>query len=334
MDPDAANTSSLENVVALCPGITRNPATFSSVSANLELSNGNYPANTLIAHVSGDTTARFANIAPVTQAASPAVVSSVIFQSQTAGAIEAALGTLNQIAEPVSGWSSITNTIDATVGDNVETDTELRRRREQQLALSGGSSVMGIRADVINIGGVDRANVRENSTDATVSSLPPHSFQVIYQPESGFTVSAVDAQVAQAIHDSKPAGIATYGSISAVISDSGSDITILFDRFTEVDVYFDIVITNYANLSAEQNTAIENAVIAAIGSNPTIYKSTFTCAVTDLLETYNVTITDYNDQYYLTSLKMDTHDAPDDNVSLTTTVTQIFTTDSTKIDLA
>lgn len=333
-DPDAANTTSLENVAALCPGIERNPATKSTVTVNCNLDNGTYAIGSLIANVTGDATARFANVSAITQAAGPGLVSNLGFEAETAGAIAAALGTLTEISEPVVGWNAISNTSAATVGDEVETDTEFRLRRRNTIALPGGSSVMGVRADVLDLDEVDICDVRENDTDLTDGNgLPPHSFHTVYKKESSYSDAVADVAVGQAIHDSKPGGIATYGSLDEDYTDSGSTITINFDRFTEVPVYIDLTIPNYTTvLTAQQQADIETAVIAAVedtdidaNGNRVLTTATISAAAMDLISTY--------DDVLLLLVELDTHDSPDANQSLTAGFGELFVTDAAKVDL-
>jgi uncharacterized phage protein gp47/JayE len=61
----------------------------------------------------------------------------VALASQDTGPKLAAAGTLTTIETPVGGWSSFVNPLDATPGRDVETDSALRLRREDELRATG-----------------------------------------------------------------------------------------------------------------------------------------------------------------------------------------------------
>jgi len=329
-DPDAANTTSLENVAALCPGITRSPATYSTVTATCNLDNGTYPAGSLIAHVDGDPTARFVNTAEVVRTGGTGN-ESVTMQAETAGAVVALSGTLTEIAEPVSGWNSVTNSTDASVGNEVETDTELRLRRESVIALSGGSSVAGIRADVLAVDGIDICNVRENDTDVYVDDLPPHSFHVVCHTDQD---TFPEDDVVQAIFDSKPAGIRSYGSEYVKMYDAGYPIYIYYDEMTEVDIYFEVIIPNFSTEGSAAANIVKAALIAAIAEY-TIYGgfgSGF-LSVYDMISVVIEVIKTYGD-YYVNEFNMDTHASPDYNAYLVTAYNETFVTESAYITIS
>lgn len=231
-DPDAAEGSSLDNDVALCPGIIRLAATKSRVTATCNLDPGTYLAGTLIAHVVGDTTARFVSIEDATNGGGGAADIPVVMEAEETGEVVALSGTLTVIAEPVTGWNSVTNASDAEVGSPLETDAELRLRREEELRLAGSTHVDAIKADVLEVDGVISAVVFENVSDVVVDGMKPHSIRVVIW--AGDPPGATDADVAQAIYDSKAAGIDTNGARSADIEDTmGYDHTIYYDRATE-----------------------------------------------------------------------------------------------------
>lgn len=91
----------------------------------------------------------------------------------------------------------------------------------------------GINVDVI-------CAIYENNTDVTDSSgRPPHSIEVVV---SGGT----DQDIADFIWSVKPAGIQTYGSSSATVSDSNGDSqTIYFSRPTYKYVHLEVTIDSY-----------------------------------------------------------------------------------------
>ena len=124
-------------------------------------------------------------------------------------------GTLIEIETTVDGLDSIYNRYDLTTGRNEETDTELRQRYLESLAVTGVGTLDAIVAAVKRVQGVSDASGVENDTEETSSEgLPPKSFKIV-------VVGGQNDNVAQAIWDTKPAGIRAYGSIFGTAHDLG-----------------------------------------------------------------------------------------------------------------
>lgn len=230
-NPDGATGASLDNAAGLCPGLVREAATKSLVTATCNLDDGTYAVGALVANVAGNADARFVNTEAITVTTGPAGFP-LIFEAEETGPTVALSGTLTEISEPVVGWNSVTNAADAALGTDIETDTELRLRREQQIRFSGAGTVEGVRADVLEVDGIISAIVIENPEDVVVNGLVPHSIHVVIW--DGSTPAADDGEVATAIFESKAAGIDTNGAVSETVTDSmENDHTILFDRATQ-----------------------------------------------------------------------------------------------------
>lgn len=255
MDPDGASGVTLENLCAIT-GTTRRGATFSQVSCTADLDAGTYAAGSLIAHVVGRPDDRFSNVDEIVSLGGS---QSVVFRAETAGAIAAAAGTLTEISGAVAGWNSITNGSNATIGLDIETDGQLRVRREVEIQASGSTTVDAILADISqNLTGIISVSVLENDTDAVDGNgLDPHSFEVIaYGPQTPATED--NEALAEQIFLSKPGGIGTYGSTTIVVVDSqGYEHAISFTRpavlTAEIEVtveYFGDEYTGDAELAA------------------------------------------------------------------------------------
>lgn len=163
--------------------------------------------------------------------------------SSNTGPIVAAARTLTQIETPVGGWTDVINLDAATLGQLVETDENVRLRREEELVAQGSSTVDGLRADLLKVEGVTNVKCFWNHTDATDGDgVPPHAVEILVQ-------GGTDADIFQAIFDSIGGGIETYGTESDTVTDSeGNDHTIKFSRPTEIRVYVDITLTYDADL--------------------------------------------------------------------------------------
>lgn len=164
--------------------------------------------------------------------------SPVRFQAETAGAVNPAIGEVDQIITPVSGWDSVINNVPAVVGRDAESDTALRQRWSNSLYERSSAMVDAIQAAIYQqADGVTTAIVYENNTDTTdAEGRPPHSIEAVVE---GGDIN----DIAKQIWNKKAAGIDTYGDVSVEIYDSqGAAHTIHFNRPEQVIVWIRIVI--------------------------------------------------------------------------------------------
>jgi uncharacterized phage protein gp47/JayE len=169
-------------------------------------------------------------------------VTGVVFQSQTIGATPfVAAGALDTISQPISGWNSVVSTADATSGQDIESIDELRVRRDASLAAEGGSTLAGIVSENILVAKVLAVDGRENTSDA-FADIPGHTFEIcVYENALD---PADDDLVAQAIWDSKPAGIRSVGFSSGAATDSwGTAQTVYFTDGTPILIYIRATVT-------------------------------------------------------------------------------------------
>lgn len=91
--------------------------------------------------------------------------SPVTFLSQDFAPIAAPINTLVEILTPISGWNSINNPKAGVTGRFIETDSELRIRRNNSIRLLGAGTVESIRARLLQqVPGVTSAFIFENRT--------------------------------------------------------------------------------------------------------------------------------------------------------------------------
>lgn len=125
------------------------------------------------------------------------VSSPIIFLSDEFGPIACPVGNLTSIVTPIAGWDSITNQTAGSLGRLVETDAELRIRRQNSIKLLGAGTVESIRSQLLqNVDGVTSASVIENVTLQQLDIVLTFSDQfqagdtitVIYDTTNNFTV--------------------------------------------------------------------------------------------------------------------------------------------------
>jgi uncharacterized phage protein gp47/JayE len=250
--PESSFGTSLDDSASIV-GVTRLPATYSTVTVRVFGANGTAVPLGFVVSVSGNPNARFESTVADTIGVSGYV--DIPFQAEDTGAIEAPAGSLTVIETPVAGVDSTNNTLDADVGRDIETDQELKTRRQERLQRAGTATVEGIRNNIAQVENVESVTVVEN-TDIVPDSegRPGKSFESI-------VLGGDEDEIAESIWEAKPAGIETDGDITKSMTDSqGLAHDIKFSRPTEKDIWMIINITP----NADPN---EGALYPADGDN-------------------------------------------------------------------
>ena len=259
-NPDAAEGFLLEKLSALT-GTIKRPASKSTVSLTVDLDAATtLVAGTHFANVVGDPDNRWTPQEDYTAGVSGP--QSVDFEAEFAGAVVANSGTITNINTAVSGWNSVTNAADATVGREADTDAILRQRREDELRATGSATVDAIRADILQDESVEQCNVFENTSDVTdANGLPPKSFEAIVF--DGTPPALTNDQIAQLIWDTKPAGILAFGVEEGTATDSlGFFHTIKFSRPTEREIHLELDLDINISSGYAGATAVKDAIVA------------------------------------------------------------------------
>ena len=142
----------------------------------------------------------------------------VTFVCTVTGPVACPPSTLTVITTPLTGWTSVTNPAAGVLGNNGDTDTTLRARRDAELAASGSTTTDAIAADILALGAnVISATVLTNRTAIVDGNgLPPNTFEcVVYH-----SLSLDLTTLAQAIYLNQPAGIRPVGSTHITFVDS------------------------------------------------------------------------------------------------------------------
>jgi len=244
VDPSNATGLQLDNL-ALIVGVSRIPATFSTTTMTITGTAGTIITEGRLVEGGGeDGHARWALTEDVTIEIGGTV--DVLVQAEEAGEITAIAGAIDTIVTPVDGWTSVTNAADADAGSPRESDADLRKRRQQSLQTSGSRSLNALRANLLEVDGVEAAIVVQNDISVTAIvegiSCTPHSIAVVVHP-----ASLTDAQkkaVARVIYDHIAGGIATNGTgVTSTITDTaGFPQVIRYDFATTLPVTVDVVV--------------------------------------------------------------------------------------------
>lgn len=182
---------------------------------------------------------------------------------QTAGAVQAAAGTVNTIGTPTLGWQAVTNPTEAAPGAPVETDTQLRSRQAVSTALPSQTVLDGIIGAIATLPNVTRYAAFENPTGAAdANGIPAHSISLVV--EGGDVVS-----IAEQIALKKTPGTGTYGTTAQAVLDAyGNSSTINFYRPTDVPITIDITVQALSGYSSAIGDEVIAALVAYINALP------------------------------------------------------------------
>lgn len=232
-DPRKAVGPALAGLVQL-NGITKLDAFNSTVTENLfgtplQL----IPAGQLVADVNN--TNQWATLADVTLDALG--VGSVTVQCTVSGPIAAAPGTLTRIVTPYPGLSSVSNPLAASLGRDVETDTELRQRQKLSTMAPAASPVESVYGNLANVAGVTYARVRQNNTLSVDSNgIPGKSVAAV-------VVGGTDLDIAQTLLARTGVTAEWFGSSSMTLFDvQGEAYVVKWTRPTPMLVYIQMTI--------------------------------------------------------------------------------------------
>jgi uncharacterized protein YlzI (FlbEa/FlbD family) len=181
----------------------------------------------------------------------------LLFQSAVPGQV---LTTPNTITTPVTiilGVSAINNpTVQTVIGENEESDEELKIRRERSVSLASQGYLASLLAALLNVSGVTSAFVYENNTAATDGDgVPAHSIWVIlsgnYEPED----------VATAIYQKRNAGCGMFGAESFTITQvDGTPFVINWDEVDEIPLFVKLTLTSINGTTPVDYEAIREQI--------------------------------------------------------------------------
>lgn len=252
--PDTASGAALANAGQLT-GQTPESATYSTVTETINGTAGTTVPSGFQVSISGTSTT-FQTTASYTIPSGGSL--NVTMQATVTGPQTAPAGTLTNIVTPVAGITSVTNSAAATVGQAQETDAAFRARRAANLVTATGGSIAAMQNYIkAKVPGTTFVGIQQNATNATVGSLPPHSYHVT------IITSGTNAQIAQAIWDCHAAGMATSGATSASATDSfGNAQTVNWDTGVNVPLYMSVTINRDAqNYPSNGDSLVQTALI-------------------------------------------------------------------------
>jgi len=257
-DPDFASGAMLD-VVLKFSGLTKRPATKSTVDIAITTDRPlTLSAGYKVKDLNGqEWETELENIIP-------SGTNQVTFSSSEWGAIEAPLNTITEPVTIILGVISVNNTLTATIGNDEETEAEVRIRRNKSLENPAFSTIGAIVSKLIGLDDVVDAKAYENNTDIhdATKDIAPHTQWIIV---NGGDVSKIIKNIAI----QKTTGCNTKGDISGQYSEDfargdGSTFTythvVEFDRPTATPLYVRGNARRKVAGEPVDTVAIENAI--------------------------------------------------------------------------
>src|SRR6478735_7846618 len=288
-DPDVVE-GVLQTALAKVTGSPRQASTKSTVTLTCNLDIGTtLLAGITLAAIAGSPDSQWTPIADFT--APITGDHGIEFESVTTGPNAAAPGAISIMTTTVVGWNSVTNVLAADPGTNVESDPDLRVRREQELEGGGAGNTEAIRAALLRIGGtigpfVLSAWVLNNVGDTIdADGVPPHSTEAIIW--DGPTSAVNNDTIAQVLWDEGSAGIRTFGSASGTAIDAaGNSHTVYFSRVAQKLIYIAFGLTPRQGYVT--NSVFKDAVAAACNGDPTASTEQEAFGINEDVDPYDV----------------------------------------------
>lgn len=211
-----AETASGVYLDALCKlsNVRRQPATSSVATITVENGSGSDD-------ITFDSTSRFLDQSgkewmmvestPVTIATAGSAT--ILVKCVETGAIQAPAGWINGTAS--ASGVTITQTLPATIGSNVESDASLRARRASSEGASGSTTLGSLTGSLMNLSGIQDVKIYNNATTNAITakdttSVPAHSIYVILRQDPASVLT--DATIGTTIYNKSTPGIPTTQS--------------------------------------------------------------------------------------------------------------------------
>lgn len=147
------------------------------------------------------------------------------FRAQTVGAVSVPINTITIPVTIIPGVVSVNNpTVAITVGQNEETDGQLRLRRQQSVSNASTGYLNGLLGKILALNGVTEAALYENTTNAVdARGIPEHAIWLIVAGGS-------NTDIGNTIYGSKSYGCDMRGAMTLNITTaSGATFTAKWD---------------------------------------------------------------------------------------------------------
>ncbi|NIS15871.1 MAG: hypothetical protein GWN96_06485, partial [candidate division Zixibacteria bacterium] len=133
----------------------------------------------------------------------------------------------------------------------------LKTRHTTAVATSGDQDVASIYEALTAVTGVSAAYVFDNDTQEAIGVVPSKTIRCS-------VIGGSDADVAEAIANSKTAGVPTYGATAQSVYNTTTrqSKTINFDRAVDTATHIEITLTKYDNYPDDGDAQIKAAIVS------------------------------------------------------------------------
>ena len=183
---------------------------------------------------------------------------SLNFRAQLIGAINPIIGTITNPVTVVLGVTGINNSSTAlSIGQNQETDAQLKVRRQKSPAINSTGYLNGLLAAVLALPGVNAAVLYENVGDtADGNGIPAHGIWLIVD-------GGANTDIANLIYTKISYGANMKGAVVIdIVTASGAIFLAKFDRPTPEDLYIEFNIQRTIPLTQFDLDGIKNYIVA------------------------------------------------------------------------
>lgn len=261
-DPDKARDLEL-NIVSSLSGAVRDDGSPSTIGLSLTGVNGTLiEAGKTVASTVDDT--QWTTDTDVTIAGGVAVVNATAVIN---GATAADIATITNIVDTVGGWQTVTNDAIAVLGENQESNAELRLRRQITVGRPGNNQIDSMLGEIGTVDNVGRFRIYQNVTSVTDGNgLPGHSIAAIVE-------AGDDQAIAEAMFVKLNPGVEMYqaGTPVSVIVTSSIHATniqdIKFSRPVVDDMNVVVTVINDGTLVGSTEQDIKDAILAYTNGN-------------------------------------------------------------------
>lgn len=172
------------------------------------------------------------------------------------------LGAITEIINPDANVSSIAHADIEVLGEDSESDVDLRKRFDVAIEGSSSGTASAIRGAVMRVNGVKSCVVVENDTASQLNGLTPHTFAVfVHAPES-----AKD-EIANAIYSKKPLGVGCAGTTFGYAkTPHGTLIQVKFSFVTETVLHIKIQVATNSDFELDGVEQIKTALLGYVNS--------------------------------------------------------------------
>lgn len=258
-------------------GLSRIPARKSTVQVKVSGTQGAEVSSGFIIQTANGIQFEITN--PGVLTADPAGTEFSFRSIESGGKTIVAAGTITEIVTQLPDVNSVTNPGPSSGGGPMETDAELRQRYKDRGA-SGGSSLPAIRETILGVNGVSSVFIYENVKSTIDEGRPPHSIEIVVSGTpplvEGNPTEAYEQSIANAIFNSKPAGIETFAQsgvnqrFKSVTDANGQDHMMYWAVPGNKIVYVAVKITKNSEWSPGNEAVIKTRVVQLIGGIDTV----------------------------------------------------------------